>query len=59
MREDKNNEKEDSSLKDDRKRLAAMIPISEWYDLERNMEIMSRMTTAQEPPTLDRRDVSP
>lgn len=30
---------------DDRERLAARIPITEWYDIERKMAIISRMTT--------------
>ncbi|MFX1369905.1 MAG: hypothetical protein ACFFAY_15025 [Promethearchaeota archaeon] len=29
---------------EDKKRLAARIPISEWYEIERKMAIISRMT---------------
>jgi hypothetical protein len=53
MKEEKKNEEKESSSKDGRKRLMARIPITEWYDLERRMEIMSRMTTAREPPALN------
>ncbi|MFW9911752.1 MAG: hypothetical protein ACFFEU_04740 [Candidatus Thorarchaeota archaeon] len=38
-------DEEDTPVVDDRKRLAARIPISEWYDIERRMAIISRMST--------------
>ncbi|MFX1440987.1 MAG: hypothetical protein ACFFFD_12125 [Promethearchaeota archaeon] len=38
-------EEEDTPIVDDRKRLAARIPISEWDDIERRMAIISRMST--------------
>jgi hypothetical protein len=44
MRENKQ-EEEDTPVVDDRKRLAARIPISEWNDIERRMAIISRMST--------------
>ncbi|MFW9886805.1 MAG: hypothetical protein ACFFER_01400 [Candidatus Thorarchaeota archaeon] len=54
MREDKQDE-EDTPVVDNRKRLAARIPISEWYDIERRMAIISRMST--EPAKESSQDV--
>ena len=44
MRDNRKDE-EDTPVVDDRKRLAASIPISEWYDIERRMAIISWMST--------------
>ncbi|MHA3963646.1 MAG: hypothetical protein AM325_008890 [Candidatus Thorarchaeota archaeon SMTZ1-45] len=45
MRKDEREEKERTLPMDDRESLAARIPITEWYDIERKMAIISRMTT--------------
>ncbi|MFW9802363.1 MAG: hypothetical protein ACFFFC_06915 [Candidatus Thorarchaeota archaeon] len=51
MREDDRKEEDETPAVDDRERLAARIPITEWYDIERKMAIISRMSTepAREP----------
>ncbi len=43
MRKQKKREKKPDQTKN-KKRLAARIPISEWYEIERKMAIISRMT---------------
>jgi hypothetical protein len=42
MRED---DREETPAVDDREGLAARIPITDWYDIERKMAIISRMST--------------
>ena len=56
MREDDREKKEEAPVVDDRERLAARIPITEWYDIERKMAIISRMST--EPARETSRGVS-
>lgn len=45
MREDDREKEEEAPSVDDRERLAARIPITDWYDIERKMAIISRMST--------------
>jgi hypothetical protein len=45
MRKDKKPEKKPRQMKK-RKKLAARIPITEWYDIERKMAIIARMSGA-------------
>jgi hypothetical protein len=45
MRDNKIEEKKNLPATDDKARLAARIPIREWYDIERRMAIISRMST--------------
>jgi len=45
MREDKRTEDNANKSTDDKERLAANISLSEWYDIERKMAIVSRMST--------------
>ncbi|MFQ5834022.1 MAG: hypothetical protein ACE5H4_15060 [Candidatus Thorarchaeota archaeon] len=52
MREDKKTEDIEDKSTNDKKKLVANIPLSEWYDIERRMAIVSRMSTepAKNPP---------
>ncbi|MFX1415341.1 MAG: hypothetical protein ACFFC0_00955 [Promethearchaeota archaeon] len=45
MRRNKKTEDNEEKSTDDKERLKANIPISQWYDIERKMAIVSRMST--------------
>jgi hypothetical protein len=45
MSKNKKTESNEDKSTEDKERLTANIPISEWYDIERKMAIVSRMST--------------